>query len=337
MNFKGKVFVANGSLSRAARLHCSDEGWLELSDEQGATRARFDDLEISAAIGNQPRAISFSNGDRFVADQPLELNAWLDKHGQSSLLKSFEKNFLVIAVAILVSAMVVYVSIEQGLPRLSQSLAKHIPDVVAVELEERTLEQLESVGFEPTEIDTETQQLIQGSFQQLVSGINDLHPSPQLLFYKLSDQANAFALANGSIIVTDKLVELMQQPEQLNGILLHELAHVAHNDVMAGLVRSALVSTAVVLLVGDSSLLVDGLVSAAVLGLSMGYSREAEASADLFACQWSQKLGLSEQHLLSGYQHLFEYVEADIPSWISSHPGDEERLEQLIQCSTAID
>ncbi|MGY5450178.1 M48 family metallopeptidase [Agarivorans sp. MS3-6] len=332
MIISGKVFVANSSLVSVAQLHCSDEGWLQLQHEQGSVRAKLSELELSMAIGNQPRAVSFSNGDRFVADQPQRLNAWLDKHAKHSLVKYLERNLLVIMFAVVFSCGALYLSIEQGLPRLSQYLAAHLPEAIALELGERTLAHLESVGFEPSTVDPIKQQQIQQHFQALVTGIGTLSPKPQLLFYKLGEEANAFTLANGSIIVSDQLVGLMQQPEQLNGILLHELAHVANNDVMASLVRSTIVSTAVVLMVGDSSLLVDGLMSGAVLGLSSGYSREAETQADLFACQWSHKLGLPQQQLMAGYQVLFAHVESDIPTWMSSHPGDEERLMRLESC-----
>ncbi|GAB1621379.1 M48 family metallopeptidase [Agarivorans albus] len=332
MIITGKVFVENSSVSRAAKLHCSDEGWLELSDEFGAIRAPVSELDIAMSIGSQTRAIGFSNGSRFVADEPRRLNSWLDKQGQGSLLKTLERNVLMIILAFVVSAAAIYAAASQGLPWLSHYLASKVPVSISQELGERTLQQFETLGFSETEINPEQRQAIEQNFNGLVEQIDSLPMQPKLYFYRMGDDANAFALADGSIVVTDQLVKLLDSPEQLNGILLHELAHVAHNDVMANLVRSALISTAVVLVVGDSSLLVDGLVSAAVLGVSLGYSREAEQQADLFACHWSKQLDLPQDQLLAGYQHLFEDHESHIPTWISSHPGDEERLRRLMEC-----
>ncbi|MEE1674000.1 M48 family metallopeptidase [Agarivorans aestuarii] len=332
MIITGKVFVENSSVSRAAKLHCSDEGWIELSDELGAIRTPVAELDIAMSIGSQARTIGFSNGSRFVADESSSLNSWLDKQGQGSLVKSLERNALMIILAFVVSAAVIYAAASQGLPWLSHYLAGKVPVSISQELGERTLQQFETLGFSESEISPEQQQAIEQNFDSLVEQIDGLPMQPKLYFYRMGDEANAFALADGSIVVTDQLVELLDSPEQLNGILLHELAHVAHNDVMASLVRSALISTAVVLVVGDSSLLVDGLVSAAVLGVSLGYSREAEQQADLFACHWSKQLNLPQEQLLAGYQQLFEDHESHIPTWISSHPGDEERLERLLTC-----
>ncbi|GAD01215.1 M48 family metallopeptidase [Agarivorans albus] len=332
MIITGKVFVENSSVSRAAKLHCSDEGWLELSDEFSAIRAPLSELDIAMSIGSQARAIGFSNGSRFVADEPSRLNSWLDKQGQGSWLKTLERNVFMIILAFVVSGAAIYAAASQGLPWLSHYLAGKVPVSISQELGERTLQQFETLGFSETEINPEQRQAIEQNFNSLVEQIDSLPMQPKLYFYRMGEDANAFALADGSIVVTDQLVKLLDSPEQLNGILLHELAHVAHNDVMASLVRSALISTAVVLVVGDTSILVDGLVSAAVLGVSLGYSREAEQQADLFACHWSKQLDLPQDQLLAGYQHLFEDHESHIPTWISSHPGDEDRLKQLSNC-----
>ncbi|WP_432452100.1 M48 family metallopeptidase [Agarivorans sp. QJM3NY_29] len=332
MLISGKVFVANSSLIRAACLSCSDEGKLELRDEEGCIRASLAEVEVSMAIGRQPRSLIFANGHRFVAEQPEQLAAWLELHGKGSLAKRIESNLLAIVFGVLLSALLMFWSIDKGLPRLAHYLAGFVPYSVSQELGQQTLSQLQAFGFQDSQLDASLQQQISANFARLVEGTGELPGEPKLFFYNMGEQANAFALADGSIIVTDRLVSLMQQPEQLNGILLHELGHFVHHDGMTALVRSTLVTSAVMLLVGDASALVDGLMGAAVLGLNMGYSREVESRADLFACHSAAHLGLSGGQILAGYQQLFNQQQTAIPQWISSHPEDQQRILQLKSC-----
>ena len=48
---------------------------------------------------------------------------------------------------------------------------------------------------------------------------------------------NAFALPDNSIIVTDDLIALAENPDEVIGVLAHEIAHIERNHVMKGVIR----------------------------------------------------------------------------------------------------
>ena len=56
--------------------------------------------------------------------------------------------------------------------------------------------------------------------------------------------ANAFALPDGTIVVTDALVHLAENDEELLAVLAHEIGHVVHHHAL----RSVMQNSAVALL-----------------------------------------------------------------------------------------
>jgi len=112
-------------------------------------------------------------------------------------------------------------------------------------------------------------------------------PEPAVL---RSGMQNAFALPGGRIYVLSGLVTKAETPDELGGILAHELGHVSHRDGLRRLIRDGGTSFLVGLLFGD----VTG--SGAVLMasravLSASYTRAAEESADAFAVTVMHGLG----------------------------------------------
>ena len=92
---------------------------------------------------------------------------------------------------------------------------------------------------------------------------------------------NAFALPGGKVFVLKGLLDKAESPDELAGILAHELGHLKHYDNMRGLIYNGGTSFLIGLLFGD----VTG--SSAVIFASRSvveasYSREAETAADTF-------------------------------------------------------
>ncbi len=94
--------------------------------------------------------------------------------------------------------------------------------------------------------------------------------------------ANAFALPGAQVLVTRQLLREAAGPDELAGVLAHELGHVAARHGLQRLVRSAGLGIVVGLLVGDPVGI--GISAAAAHALFEGaFSREDELAADRFA------------------------------------------------------
>ncbi|MBX9840582.1 MAG: M48 family metallopeptidase [Xanthobacteraceae bacterium] len=143
-----------------------------------------------------------------------------------------------------------------------------------------------------------------------------------------SGMANAFALPGGRIYLLDGLLQKARSPDEIAGILAHELGHVRHRDSMRQMIQTGGTSFLFGLLFGD----VSGAGAVIFISRSMldaSYSRDAERGADAFAIDTMQRLGRSP---VPAGALLFRVTGAQANksiSILSSHPLTEERLETM--------
>jgi beta-barrel assembly-enhancing protease len=150
-----------------------------------------------------------------------------------------------------------------------------------------------------------------------------------------SELVNAYATVGGRIRVFHGLLRRLDSEEALAALLAHEIAHVKHRHVAAGMGHG--LAVAVVLSVvspeGAAQAAQGLLGGAAQLGL-MGYSRDAERQADAEALAAS----LALYGHGGGLQRLFETLpQAGAPAgtaWLRTHPDIAERLS-LIEAAAA--
>ena len=65
--------------------------------------------------------------------------------------------------------------------------------------------------------------------------------------------ANAVALPAGIIIMTDALVELSENDEELAAVLAHEIGHVRNRHALRALLQNSVVAGSIILVTGDAS------------------------------------------------------------------------------------
>ena len=93
---------------------------------------------------------------------------------------------------------------------------------------------------------------------------------------------NAFALPGGHIYVFQGLIDRAQSPDELAGVLAHEIGHVAHRDGTRTVLQTAGLSFLFGMMLGD---FFGGgaVVIAAKTVLRSSYSRRVEAAADTYS------------------------------------------------------
>lgn len=142
------------------------------------------------------------------------------------------------------------------------------------------------------------------------------------------DMVNAVALPGGQVLVFDGLIRESTTPDELAGVIGHEIGHVRERHVMQALLRQFGLS---VLLGGINSDVGSG-----VFGIAaMRYSREAEGEADLFARDRLAAADISPKGTADFFGHLSKDA-GDGPEWagwIASHPMPKER-EALFRKAT---
>lgn len=139
---------------------------------------------------------------------------------------------------------------------------------------------------------------------------------------------NAFALPGGKVYVLKGLLDKAENPDEIAGILAHELGHLKHYDNMRGLIYNGGTSFLIGLLFGD----VTG--SSAVIFASRSvveasYSREAETAADTFSIEIMHKLGRSPKPAAELMYRITGKEGGGLTSILASHPLTEDRLARM--------
>ena len=138
---------------------------------------------------------------------------------------------------------------------------------------------------------------------------------------------NAFALPGGKVYLFDGLLEKAESPDEIAGVLAHELGHLRHRDSMRELIHNGGTSFLIGLLFGD----ITGsgaLIFASRSLVTSSYSRDAETNADTFAIETMHKLGRPAKPM---GELMFRVTgkEGKGLSLVSSHPLTEDRLERM--------
>lgn len=133
---------------------------------------------------------------------------------------------------------------------------------------------------------------------------------------------NAFAELGGKILLNTGLLEKAQSPEEVAGVLAHEIEHVRHRHVLEGFV------TYLMTIEGIRVIFSGGSTSNAKLAhyfLHMSFSRSQEAQADEGALLRLQKAHIDNR----GYKQFFERMKttSSLPSVFSDHPSEQSRSE----------
>lgn len=144
-------------------------------------------------------------------------------------------------------------------------------------------------------------------------------------------QPNAFALPGGQMVVYTGLLELARSAEQVAGVLAHEMAHATLRHGLMRIGQSMGVIAAVQLLMGDAAGLVALGAQLAQQSVLTSYSRVAEREADLEGARMLHEAGIDPEAMAEFFL-LIHQERGDmpkIPTWISTHPGDEDRAESI--------
>lgn len=141
---------------------------------------------------------------------------------------------------------------------------------------------------------------------------------------------NAYAVPGGQIVVFDSILRLMDAPEQLAGLLAHEVSHVHLKHSTRAIFRELGNSLFFSLLLGDLGE-VSGIVAQQADQLAgLSYSRELEFEADDNGLKLLEKSRIPPQ----GMPTLFRKMEAALaesgadgpPTFLSTHPSMGERV-----------
>lgn len=135
---------------------------------------------------------------------------------------------------------------------------------------------------------------------------------------------NAYAELGGHVFINTGLLQQARSPEELAGVIAHEIGHVQHRDILRGFIAKFFTYEAVHFVFQGK---VDSSAYWTKFLLDMGFSRKQEARADEAGLLRLQKTHVDNSGILDFFQRM-EAMDS-WPSFISDHPSDSDRLANI--------
>jgi beta-barrel assembly-enhancing protease len=219
-------------------------------------------------------------------------------------------------------------------------IAAQISGLVPFSLEKRVADKVFTGKKTPEQIKTVTQ------LKDLADRIKFAKADwPNEFTFHISSEAipNAYATVGGHVFVNKGLIVSLNSPEELLGVLAHEMIHVQKRHVVKSVVQGLGVYTILSLLIGDITGVAAVLVDQGGPLLNLSYSRELEDEADQNGMTLLVNSGVDPSGLSASLQIINEYqkkLTAESPGSdvleklqkieiLNSHPEIEKRIERL--------
>lgn len=146
-----------------------------------------------------------------------------------------------------------------------------------------------------------------------------------------SNQKNAFVLPGGQVGFYRGLYDICERDDYMATVLGHEVGHVTGRHAAERYSREAATQTALQVAGAqiDSRLAMAALGLGAQVGLSLPFSREQEAEADIIGIQYMQRAGYDPRQAIPFWRRMQEGGGSRPPEFLSTHPDPDNRIERL--------
>lgn len=230
----------------------------------------------------------------------------------------------------------IVIGLVLGLPKLAGPLARLVPRDWERALGERVVTRLAA----PEQICSAPEGL--AALERLVGrltasarrpGVSQLPTLPHPLRVRVADLAgvNAFAAPGGQIVILKGLLHTAATPEEVAGVLAHEIAHSLENHPMQGLMRALGLQLVFAAVTGDVGSLDTVAGSFGQMLLLFSFTRSDEMTADRIGIALLNDAGIRPDGLSAFFKRMGKQESGGqgLPSIVSTHPLFEERIRQI--------
>lgn len=341
MNINGYWFGPDSSKRHDATLQVNDDAYFLQLDGELIRKGLLVELDVSDRLGNTSRRLTWPDGAQFETGDNESVDNALAASGHKgskwSLLHSLESKWGWVAVAMVVAVLVSYLGVFHGLPAASESIARKLPISFNQTVSTQALDALDRVTFDESQSSSERQAEVQQQFDALVASLPDTEIEFTLHFRKMGNIPNAMALPGGDVVVTDAFLELIEHPDELDSVLLHEIGHVLEYHGMTQVIRASAVTVVATLAFGDLSAAGELAASVPIFIMQNSYSQAAESEADAYAFTRMQELGKDPKYFADIILRLSDQElgedEEEQGSYFSSHPDSRGRARKALEAS----
>ncbi len=264
------------------------------------------------------------------SDELLVLDAWfahLDLSGNRRADAKRMSPGKLVAVIFGTLLLALGLLIWLGVPWLANSLARSVPSEWEASLAEGTLQSLEESGFSASKLSAERQAHYREQFARLTENLD--YDVPLRLEFRSWEAPNAFAVPGGLVLITDQMLELMDNDEEFLAVMAHEVGHLEHRHSLRSVLQQGGLWLVISLIFGDTSGLASVAQAMPAFLIDSAYSRGFESEADQYAFQQLKAIGISPKHFGNVMRKLKEASGKELAGtkYFSSHPATDDRIE----------
>ncbi|MCW8830113.1 MAG: M48 family metallopeptidase [Gammaproteobacteria bacterium] len=314
-------------------LTFNDDGSIGINGEGIGKLCLLDDVSFSPRLGNIPRVINLPDGAScHVADNDL-IDSFLKAQRRgagSSFIHMLESRIIYVIAAVLFTALFSWGMVVHGVPYFSKKIAFNLPEEVDRQLGKGTLETMDRIMFSESQLDTHVQMRLLSRFDGMKTQIEGSQDYKMLFRHGNEIGANAFALPSGIIVVTDELVELSENDDEVIAILAHEIGHLIHRHSVRMVLQNSAVAVLIATITGDPFSSSSIVVALPTILVNANYSREFEVEADDYAYHYL----LDSNMPLDSFANILERITGDdseqgVENYLSTHPETSDRLQRF--------
>ena len=348
-HYQGHAFHDSFKNGRASGTLSIGDAQIRFSNDQAEVSLPLQGLRCELG-GASDRLIFFNHPSRpdwklYTTDRAVLADPRLqqipDVHAQ--LQKARQKHVINWSVFAAIAAVIVLIPtlLLFNMDALSGVAARHIP----VEWEEGLGEQvLKQYRINNHFYDQDkAEQLLRPLIQPLLDANSDKRFTFRFHINR-DEQVNAFALPGGYVVINSGLILKAETPEELLGVVAHEMAHVTEQHGMRNIIGSAGIFLTVNAILGDVSGLLALIADAAPFLLNMSYSRGFETEADEKGAALLLAADIDPRGLARFFEKLKEEEDRRLKemagednqelakgalAMLGTHPATEERIAHL--------
>lgn len=322
---------------------------IRFQSEHGNFELPLDGLQIEAG-GASDRLIFFKHpdhpqavmhtADRRVLEHPfLMQNAGLVR--QRARVKRKRRVLRMVTFGVLGGLVLGLVMLYVCRDPIVKTAARSIPVDWEIQMGDTLFEQM--MLSERLVLDKEISAQLAMITEPLVTGISDKRYP--LKFHIVENATmNAFAMPGGNVVLHSGLLLAAKTPEEVAGVLAHEIAHVQQRHGIRGILSSTGLFLVAQTLLGDVTGLVAVLTDNGSFLLSRQFSRDFEREADDYGWEYLLEADIQPDGMIRFFQHLQEeerrmheklkqVTPVDIGDgalqFASTHPATQERIDAL--------
>jgi Zn-dependent protease with chaperone function len=330
-HFEGRYYDGSSARATGVLVDVQRDGRLRIEGAGVSRELGLDGVSVSERLGTTPRTLRLPDGasvelpDSDALDEALRPVA---VRGAPRFVFLLEQRWSMAAAAVVLTVLALFAAVQWGVPALADGVVRRLPRNVDEELGDRALDTLDAQVFEPSELDPEVRDALSARFDAL-GAIAQIEPPPRLVFRKgAAIRANVFALPSGIVVVTDELVALAEEDDDVPAVLAHELGHVHHRHGLRTVLRNVGVGVLVAGALGDFVSISALASTLPVLLLQLEYSRRFEREADEYGVALLRSAGVDPGHLADMLERL-SGAESEWNAYFSTHPATQDRVAAI--------